>query len=343
MKRVVDYAGNPEKTTNPDTALCDALDYAADGEKTEKGCYVTGVNCFAESAYEQMCLTKRRYGKNGGVLAYHAYQSFPPGEVAPEQCHQIGVELARRIWGNRFEVLVATHLNTNCCHNHFVLNSVSFADGKKFEGNRHAYYTMRDASDALCREHGLSVLTSPQHTKTPRNIYLDEKAGKPTRYNVAREDIRAALSISGFEKQFGQTMRAMGYEFSVSKTGRTLVKAQGWKYFIPLDSLGEEFSRENIRLALMRNNHFHQYQPPIRFQTRRARLRGKFSEVKGIKGLRAQYFHLCYRMGIFHNYKPLSPEMRQEVRKMDRYMERLRLLTVHRISTVEELLSYREQ
>ena len=59
--------------------------------------------------------------------------------------------------------------------------------------------------------------------------------------------------------------------------------------------------------------------------------------------MRAQYFHLCYRMGIFHNYKPLSPEMRQEVRKMDRYMERLRLLTVHRISTVKELLSYREQ
>ena len=343
LTRVVSYIENPEKTTNPQAALCDALDYAADGEKTERGCYVTGVNCFAESAYEQMCLTKRRYGKTDKVLAYHAYQSFPPDEVTPEECHRIGVELAKRIWGDRFEVLVATHLNTNCCHNHFVVNSVSFKDGKKFEGNHHSYYTLRDASDAICRENGLSVLTDPQYTKTPRNIYLDEKAGKPTRYNVAREDIRAALSISGFGKQFGQVMRSMGYEFSVSKTGHTLIKAQGWKHPIPMDSLGEEFTQENIRLALMQNTHFRPYQPPIKFNYSSARLRGKFSEIKGIKGLRAQYVHLCYRMGIFHSYKPLSPEMRQEVRKMDRYMERLRLLTVHRISTVKELLSYREQ
>ena len=86
----------------------------------------------------------------------HAYQSFKPGEVTPEQCHAIGVELARRVWGGRFQVLVATHMNTGCLHNHFVINAVSYVDGKKYEQRRSQYQDLRRISDQLCREYALS-------------------------------------------------------------------------------------------------------------------------------------------------------------------------------------------
>ena len=76
--------------------------------------------------------TGKRFGKTNGVVAFHAYQSFREGEVTPEQCHEIGVALARKVWGGRFQVLVATHMNTDNLHNHFVINSVSYVDGKKY-------------------------------------------------------------------------------------------------------------------------------------------------------------------------------------------------------------------
>ncbi len=142
LARVVEYAENHLKTANPSAytkqELADlrgVLDYAANGEKTARQFYVTGVNCIAETAYSQMTATKQRFGKIGGNLAYHAYQSFAPDEITPEDCHDIGIRLAKRLWGDGYEVLVSTHLNTQCVHNHFVINSVSFVDGKKLNNN----------------------------------------------------------------------------------------------------------------------------------------------------------------------------------------------------------------
>ena len=107
LKRVVDYASNPEKTSEAD--LASVIRYAMNGDKTsadnagetEKACYVTGVNCSADTALDEMINTQKLFGKTSGNVAYHCYQSFKPGEVTPEQCHQLGVELARRMWGDR--------------------------------------------------------------------------------------------------------------------------------------------------------------------------------------------------------------------------------------------------
>ena len=82
-----------------------------------------------------MLRVQQHFGKTGGNVAYHAYQSFKPGEITPEQCHTIGVALARAMWGDRYQVVVATHLNKAHLHNHFVWNSVSFLDGKKYDDN----------------------------------------------------------------------------------------------------------------------------------------------------------------------------------------------------------------
>ena len=132
LQRVLDYAANPDKTEYD--ALAQTLHYAENDAKTklnESAQLVTGIHCRADHAWEDMRAVQERFGKTDGVVALHAYQSFREGEVTPEQCHEIGVALARKVWGKRFQVLVATHMNTDNLHNHFVINSVSYVDGKK--------------------------------------------------------------------------------------------------------------------------------------------------------------------------------------------------------------------
>ena len=163
LRRVVDYAANPEKTEYG--ALSQALHYAGNNAKTtlpESAKLVSGIHCRPETAWSDMRAVQRKFGKTEGVVAMHAYQSFQPGEVTPEQCHAIGVELARQVWGGRFQVLVATHMNTHCLHNHFVINAVSYVDGKKYEQRRSQYRELRRASDALCRAQGIEVVLHSQ-------------------------------------------------------------------------------------------------------------------------------------------------------------------------------------
>ena len=131
---MVEYARNPEKTVYDD--LKAVLHYAENEEKIvpeqEKTMYVTGVNCAADTAFQEMKAVQERFGKTTGNVAYHAYQSFKTSEVSPELCHRIGVELAKKMWGDQYQVLVATHFNTGTYHNHFVLNAVNLWNGRKF-------------------------------------------------------------------------------------------------------------------------------------------------------------------------------------------------------------------
>lgn len=115
VSRVLSYAANPDKTIYSD--ICKALHYASDERKTvigeEKAMYVTGVNCTAETAFAEMNAVQERFDKTVGNVAYHGYQSFQAGEVTPEEAHRIGVETAKRMWGNDYEIVVTTHLNTD--------------------------------------------------------------------------------------------------------------------------------------------------------------------------------------------------------------------------------------
>ena len=106
VDKVLSYVKNPEKT---DTALRDALHYAVNDMKTEKGFYVTGINCDPETAEKQFTIVKRQFGKEGGIIAYHAYQSFAADEVNPKEAHEIGLQLAEKLWGKDYQVIVATH------------------------------------------------------------------------------------------------------------------------------------------------------------------------------------------------------------------------------------------
>ena len=187
LGKVVVYVENPDKTTNPAyyvkedmsekecQGLDDVIAYAVNSTKTAQTVqeeevvehFVSGVNCHPATARMEMMAVKKRFGKEDGTIAYHGYQSFAPGESTPEIAHRIGVELAQRLWGDRYQVVVATHLDKeNHLHNHFVLNTVSFADGIKFHRTEKDYHEMRRVSDELCREYGLSVVQNPQPGKS---------------------------------------------------------------------------------------------------------------------------------------------------------------------------------
>ena len=181
LKDLIEYVENPEKTAAKTPELQDlynVFSYVQRPEATQEGEYVTALNCLKETALRQMILTKKRYGKTDGYIAWHGYQSFKPEDVTPQLAHEIGVKLAKEMWGDRFEIIVTTHLDKEHLHCHFCFNSVSFRDGGKYNYSKAEQQRLREASDRLCREYGLSVIEKP-HKAPSRPVWLDEKAASP--------------------------------------------------------------------------------------------------------------------------------------------------------------------
>ena len=198
LKRVLDYISNLEKTKNKDLndyqfkGLENVIEYAADDLKTEKQFYVSGVNCSPHNVLQQMISTKKAAQKEDGVLAFHCYQSFSPGEVTAETAHAIGVELAKRMWGNDFEVLVTTHLDKKHFHNHFVVNSVSWTTHKRFLNKHIDYDKFRRLSDELCKEYTLSVIDHPKSVD-PRLSVCSIRKEEPISQSLSKENRRYFL------------------------------------------------------------------------------------------------------------------------------------------------------
>ena len=217
VDKVIDYVRNPEKTTEaglPELASLhaveDVVEYAADEMKTERRSYVSCLNCREDTAAAQFMETKRLWGKPGGRVCYHGYQSFKADEVTAETAHEIGVRLAEELWGGRFEVVVATHCNTGHYHNHFVINSVSWVDGKKFYNSPADYARMREVSDRLCREYAISVIEDPGRQTKDYAEWRAKRDGKPTHRGTIRADIDRAIRASTTERDFLRVLDEMG-------------------------------------------------------------------------------------------------------------------------------------
>ena len=186
LKDVIDYAENPDKTTDQkylDDDLYRTLSYTQNDEKTDKKMYVSTINCPKYDTYGAMLATKKQFGKDDGYIAWHGYQSFKPGEVTAEQCHQIGVQTAKEMWGDNFQIIVTTHLDKDHLHNHLCFNSVGFRDGRKYNYSKAERKRFMEVSDRICMEQGLSVISKPKKSPS-RPVWEDEKKGKPTRYNI---------------------------------------------------------------------------------------------------------------------------------------------------------------
>ena len=350
----IDYAENPEKTANPKyteadlQALGDVMKYATNGDKTEKQFFVTGVNCDPTTARDEMMIAKVQWNDTSEIVCYHGFQSFKHGEVTPEQAHEVGVKLAEKMWGDRFQVIVATHLNTDCLHNHFVVNSVSFADGKHYHDNKANLRLLRQHSDELCREYALSVIEHPNGRKKPYALYQAEKQGLPTRDNVARQAVDEAISKSFTLKDFDRLMAEMGYKCSFDPNRKywTII-GRDWKRPKRLYKLGEDYTNERIMERIRENSYavkFARFAEPTK-QVKVYRVRGSLKDAKKIGGLRGLYLHYCYKLGILpkgrkQNYAKLHYLLKDDLMKMDAITKETRLLCRCHIDTAEQLLSY---
>ena len=369
LGKLVIYVENPNKTTNPQyyekaeltekqaQTLLDVIDYAADPSKTDSAIhdeniethqqFVTGINCLPTTARDEMQAVKRRFGKEDGVIAYHGYQSFAPGEADPKTAHEIGIRLAKELWGEKYQVVVATHLDKeNHLHNHFVVNTVSFVDGIRYHRTGKDYHDMQVASDNLCREYGLSVIENIQYGKSKHyGEWKAEQEQRPTWRGFIKADIDEAIRMSLTEKQFFRHLEEKGYEIKIGKD--ISVRPQGKERFVRLmRNFGEEYSIENIRRRILS-----QYIPekplaePER-KTRHYRMQGSMKTVRKITGFRALYFHYCYKLGIFpkdrpQNRKRLHFLLREDLLKLNNISQEVRLLVRHKIDTAEQLSLYK--
>ncbi len=245
LKEVIDYANNPDKTTDKkylDEDLYVTLRYAENDKKTDQTMYVSAINCPKQRAYQCMMTTKQRYGKFGGNVAYHGYQSFKTDEVTPDEAHQIGIETAKRMWRD-YEVVVTTHLNTDNIHNHIVVNSVSFKTGRKFENHVSDHYKLREISDLICGERGKSVLPPSKFKGSTKKEYWAKKNGGTTHRDILRKDINSIIKNSITWTHFKQNLKGFGYEIIRDDDYEHIsVKAEGWKRPVRLDSLGDNYT-----------------------------------------------------------------------------------------------------
>ena len=351
----IDYAENPEKTANPKyteadlQAMVDVMEYATNKDKTEQRYFVTGVNCDPTTARDEMMIAKQQWNDESEIVCYHGFQSFKHGEVTPEQAHEVGVKLAQKMWGDRFQVIVATHLNTDCLHNHFVVNSVSFTDGKHYHDNKANLRLLRQRSDDLCREYALSVIEHPSGKKKPYALYQAEKNGMPTRDNVTRQAVDEAISKSFTLKDFDRIMAEMGYRVSFDPNRKYwTVIGKGWKRPKRLYKLGEEYTKERIMERITENSYAvksSRFTEPQR-TVKVFRVKGSLTGDKKIGGLRGLYLHYCYKFGILpknkkQNYARLHYLLKDDLMKMEAITQETRLLCRNRIDTVEQLLSYK--
>ena len=327
---VVDYIEDPEKTIPQD--MQQVVSYITDANKTEQMMFVTGINCEPEIAAKQFIQTKQLWDKEGGRVAYHGYQSFRAGEVDAETAHKIGVELAQALWGDRFEVVVATHLNTGHYHNHFCLNSVSFSDGYKYHDTKEDIRHMRDTSDSICRKYGLSIENSPKIDQDKRRNYRewkDRNYGKVTLRGTVRADIDAAIACSRSEREFAEIMRGMGYVFIFqSETGQSLkhpkLQLPGSDRCVRLKSLGPGYDFDDYRPRIILNmvrtgDPFDDLEKiPTEEKINHYTERLERAGFRVVITYHSMQLRACKKK---RKYRVYSPELIEDIRKLDMYIK----------------------
>ncbi|WP_418932569.1 relaxase/mobilization nuclease domain-containing protein, partial [Hominenteromicrobium sp.] len=342
LDRAVKYVMNKEKTTA--VSLQDALDYAANRDKTEQSCFESSYACTLETAFADMRQTKERWHKSGGVQGYHLVQSFAAGEVSPELAHQIAKELADRVLGGRYEYVIGTHLNTGHIHSHIVWNSVSRIDGKKYHSNGKSYVAeIRAVSDELCRKYKLSVIDTENsnHVAKPYAEWLAEKNGQPTWRTAIRQDVDEAIQQSLTWRQFLNALERNGYEVRMGRKYPVL-RPPGKERFVRFKTLGKRYTPEAIQMRILYPQTYCPYveKPPA---TQHGRLHSEKKPRRKLTGLRALYYRYLYELGALPR-KPRRPSyaVRQDAYKLDQRIRQMEFLSRNNIDTLTQLETHRQ-
>jgi len=231
------------------------------------------------------------------------------------------VKLAEKLWGERFEVVVATHIDRGHIHSHFVINSVSFIDGKKYNDCTATYMEMRKQSDLLCREYSLSVIQNPERGKAKHySEWNAARNGHTTWWSMVKADIDTAIRRSMTERQFFANLKDMGYEIKLGKD--ISVRPSGKERFVRLQrNFGDYYTIESIRRRILAQNKPERFiiypEPQVQIK-----FKGVYRKPHRKSGLRALYFYYSYRLGQYKKkqYEPSAKQiyfLLNTTRKMD--------------------------
>ena len=337
LSQLIAYVANVEKTIEKydDETLQALVSYGIDDLKTEERKLVTPLNCTVENAPTEMARLNSMSKSKSDTVAYHAYQSFARGEVDAETAHQIGIKLANELWGdNDFLVVVATHVNTGTIHTHFAIGATS-RNFVRYNDCTTTYLKMREVSDRLCLEYGLSVIKNPQRGKT-RHIgeIKAEQEGRLTKRDIIRRDMDIAIKHCLRIQEFYNLFQSLGY--TLEWRGQYLrIRPDNSTRFFRMDKLGEGYTYEDVQQRIKDN-----------LLNRRIIPYAPYKPKEKPKGLMALYIHYCYLLGELPKQKPNNREayavIKEDVRRARMYNEEAKLLGKYNINTAEELSSFTE-
>ena len=344
VSKLLAYVANKNKTTmelenknfdESEKLAAEILGLPYDHFATEEKKFVSGINCTPDNAKEIM-LSLLEDTDSSDIQAYHGYQSFKPNEVTPDIAHAIGVQLANELWGEDFPVIVATHIDKGHVHNHFCLSATGFS-GKRYHDCKATYKLMRETSDRLCREYGLSVIEKPKKESRKHIAEVHAKQqGIPTIRDQIRADIDSVVKYEVTLKSFYKRMQLLGYKFEYR--GQYLrIKPYGYNKFFRMDKLGAEYTEDELKARMAYN---------WRNGLLRALPIYKPTMQEKPKGLYALYLHYCYLLGAVQKTVPQDPEVyaaiREDVRRARMYNEHAKFLGKYNLNTTDDLQQHEQ-
>ena len=239
------------KTHPVKSTLKAAIDYICNPAKTDGRLLVSSYGCAAETADIEFAWTRRHAIDKGTHLGRHLIQAFQPGEVTPEQAHEIGMELAREILGGKYEFVLTTHIDKDYVHNHLIFNAVSFTDHKHYHSNKRSYHFIRRTSDRICKEHGLSVIVPGQDRGKSYIEHQAERTGASYKAKLRAAIDRLLPGCNDLEELLRRLQRE-GYEV---KRGKYIsCRAPEQERFTRLKTLGADYAEEALTETAQRKD-----------------------------------------------------------------------------------------
>lgn len=232
-----------------------ALAYIMNPEKTDDKMLVSSYGCAAETAAQEFEWTRKIAEQQGmnpvKIIARHVIQSFDVGEVSPELAHEIGKQFADEILGGKYEYVLTTHIDKDHVHNHLIFNAVDFVDHHAYKSYKKIYYDMREASDRLCKENGLSVIPPSQGKGMSYKEYTEAKRGTSWKQKLKQTIDRCVITAKNYD-EFLKMMQDAGYEI---KTGKYIsFRAEGQERFTRAKNIGENYTEERIKERIQGRN-----------------------------------------------------------------------------------------
>lgn len=329
LDHVLEYVSNEEKTI-------DKLgNYVSRDSATENQKYMTCINCSSNDPFTSMMNVKESFHDNSKIIAYHAIQSFKPGEGNADIVHEIGVKTAEKLFGDRYQFVVCTHLDKEHLHNHIVINPISIVDGKRYHNSMKDIYKLREVSDELCKEYGLSIIDEPKGKGQSRNEYYQARSY----IREIKKDMSDAVKRNYDFDSFIKDMKLEGYEFAKVEDLPCILHPNFSKA-IPLALLGQKYSLDSIDKRIKKcETTFVKLK--ITYKQKDANTLYQMYKEHKLNGFLKDVVKFQILIGILPNYAAtkvkLSKEMRKECRKLDLITNATTFVAKNNIKTFEEL------